>query len=623
MKKIIKSVLLRVVFLALVLLPSNAICDSAALSSTILTDSFVTQAAAAETICSTGEFPAQWTWDPALTVNAPQPAAGGTPLIKQYRNAQQIAEYSILGSGSGDCLRDDMYLSPSVTCGPFGRVGTWRNWNDGDIFEVYPAVYSGLENQPWIGPLPSSQANYNANVYDVPKNIIIRGRTVDGVRPVIKVNAGASYNTLDQGAIYFDRSENITIENIDLDAAGGSVGRAGVYLAAGKNITLRNMRIHGFMVCNANGIFGADENAGTLTLDQVELYSNGGSSGPEHNIYIGTSSVDPSFTVHMLNSWSHDAFYGHLFKSRAQVNILEGNYFQGGVPQTGMSQAENYLVDVPNGGLLTMRNNILVKNASGVDSNAMSVTFAMESVPDARPLGVTIENNTFVAFNRYYDGFHPLFPFAFFYPLQVPGDMGFPVHDVTIRKNVFVGYCESDDPAVNYRGDYRLTAGFNDLNLDFSLKTNYVPTDTTIIGKTAYSHAAQGGRTREAATFGAEDSPEGVPPRTPTPIPMPSVQPTQSPTPSIELPGKPTKLKARWGNGKLTVTWKAASGIVTGYLVEIAIGKRIKKHAELSASLLKATFKLRKRASYTVRVYARNGTGLGQPAVKTVHGPVK
>jgi hypothetical protein len=59
-------------------------------------------------------------------------------------------------------------------------------------------------------------------------------------------------------------------------------------------------------------------------------------------------------------------------------NILEGNFLQGGLPRSGFDVAENYGVDIPNGGNATVRNNVFVKNASGYGSNAMSLTYALE-----------------------------------------------------------------------------------------------------------------------------------------------------------------------------------------------------------------------------------------------------
>ena len=472
----------------------------------LLTNAYVTAAAQAETFCTTGEFPTQWTWDPAGTTAAPAPAVSGEPLVKQIRNGQVIATYQILGSGA--CTNsENSYRNPVTACGPFSR-SPFRNWADGDTFEVYPAVYAGLENQPWIGPMVDTGAEYDAGQFHIPKNITIRGITVNGQRPVIKLTAdGIANNNLGQSAVYLDDCENITIENIDIDGSAAlQVGKAAIFLEKAKNLILRDMRIHGFRTARANGIFGSYFNAGTLTLERIELYDNGGDGGPEHNIYINESEIDAAFQVHMRNSWSHDAFYGHTYKSRAQVNVLEGNYFQGGVPVMGETQAENYLVDIPNGGILVMRNNILVKNHSGDSSNGMSVTYGMEGITGERPCRILIENNTFLAMARYYDSQeHPLFPFSFFYPQLVPGSHGFPVNDAAVQRNVFAGYCNRGDPVMDYRGDIALTVGFSELNLDYSLKNKYGGAAAAILNTPAYRHAAQGGAVRTLPTIGAVD----------------------------------------------------------------------------------------------------------------------
>ena len=86
-----------------------------------------------------------------------------------------------------------------------------------------------------------------------------------------------------------------------------------------------------------------------LLLENVELDSNGGNNGPEHNAYINASGVDPYFTFRVQGSWSHDAYYGHALKSRAQRTIVEGSYLSGSRAAPG-TQTETYLLDVPDGG---------------------------------------------------------------------------------------------------------------------------------------------------------------------------------------------------------------------------------------------------------------------------------
>lgn len=461
----------------------------------------------ATTYCTDGRFPSQWTWNPATTRDSPpQPAtsADGQPLIKQTRAGRVIATYTSFG-GTGATTDENNTDAHDVSGGAFHRT-PYANWQDGDVFEVYPAVYEGTKQQPWIGPLPTNFSNYNAGQFAVPRNIIIRGVTVNGKRPVLRNSAdGGSNNTLGQGLVYLDQSENITIENLEIQDVpnAGGLGKAAVYVNGAKNLTLRDVKIVGFKLHDTNGIFGTSNNSGTLRLERVELDGNGGGGGPEHNLYVNASSTDPNFTVYMTGSWSHGAYYGHLFKSRAQVNILEGNYLMG-ARGDGMTQAENYLADFPNGGRVTLRNNIFVKNRSGDNSNAMSVTYAMEGIEDARTNSVTIEHNTFVALDRTYDGSHPIYPMQFFYPARVPGETGFPVANVTVAHNAFVGYCKQSNAFMDYRGSNALELDFNQIDQGFRVR------DTTLLGNSAmrgtvgYAHPLTT-VTRTTARKGARD----------------------------------------------------------------------------------------------------------------------
>lgn len=421
--------------------------------------------------CEGKTFPTQGIWgdNGNAASGQPQAATSGTPKIEQYRAGKLVATYSHFGY-SGLTSSENTGTSVDPSGGVFSRQ-PYRQFAEGDEYRVYPAVYEGETQQPWVGPMTASYAEFMQGIFQAPKNIKIIGVTVNGVRPVIRLPAtGASNNTLGQGMIYFDKSENITFENFDIDGtSSGSVGKAAIYINGAKNLTLRNLRIHGFKAQNANGIFGTDNNSGTLRMENIELFDNGGGGGPEHNIYLGASKLDPNFTVHMTGSYSHSAYYGHLFKSRAQKNILEGNYFRGTLG--GAQQAENYLVDVPNGGVLTMRNNVLVKNASGDGSNGLMVTFKMEGAADTRPDAITIEHNTFVAYSRYYDTQqHQLAPYSFFYPSKNPAAADFPVANIKVRGNAYVGLCQHFGTELNYRGTDYVEGWFDLLNNDFSLK---------------------------------------------------------------------------------------------------------------------------------------------------------
>jgi hypothetical protein len=493
----------------------------------LLTGSFITPAATAQqaAICPGGEgYPAQPIWGASSTVLPPRAAAAGVPRIVQYRAGKPIAIYKSFNDQPGCTYKLDGtdFLHPAAPatsgCGPFTHSKGWRLWLKDDQFYVYPAVYDGIYNSFGLSEEWNSPATYPQDPI-IPKDISIIGVVQRGVRPVIVLDAPVTQNTLMQSAVYFGLSSGITMSNIDIVEKSATTGAsAGIYLSQASNLTLRNIRITGFSATTSNGLFAATDNAGTLLLDQVELDHNGGSgpSGLAHNAYINASSIDPSFAVSMLHSWTHDAVSGHLFKTRAPINSFVGNYFQGGVPASGATQAESYLLDVPNGGQLTLRDNIFAKNQSGVGTNGVSVTYAVEGIPDRRPLNIDIENNSFVTYAKTFDGTTNNMPFNFYNPAVEPGSSQWPATvPYRIIKNAYVGYCPTGSAAFDYRGDIYAEEAFTELSPEFSLLTkvyskeldlerklkNYTP----IYKTPAYAHEMQTGLIRKLPTLGAQD----------------------------------------------------------------------------------------------------------------------
>ncbi len=474
-----------------------------------LTGNTVTPAAAAwARLCPDPPYPAAWVWGPDA-VPAPRSATHGRPKIEQIRGGRVIATYRSFADGVGcDYHALPVWQSPGAAaasgCGPFTRVHAYRLWAPGDIFLVYPAIYAGDENQPWFGPDFDSDAQYN-NGHGIPTpmhDLTIKGVVQNGERPVILVNGQASNNTLGQGAIYFADSDHLTFEGVNLVAAkGGWVGRAGIYDVGASNLTLRDMRVSNFAqqdTGGAMGVFGAGQYTGFLHMERVELDHNGGQNGPAHNAYINASATDPNFTVTFKNSWSHDSYYGHLFKSRAQHTVIEGSYLEGGRPQPGAQQAEAFLLDVPNGGSLTVTNSIFVKTASGFESNGVAISYyeegdARDGTP--RDISVDIENNTFLAMASTYDGNHPNFPF---WLKRVHGD-------VRVRNNVFAGWCPGGDEVRDMRGTLSLTVAPSELTQDFGLRTKYDGETGPALGGATYQHETADGGNRKAQTVGAKD----------------------------------------------------------------------------------------------------------------------
>jgi len=503
-------------------------CAQTVLSSGVLT----TPAARANdpALCKgTTAFPTAQAWTPSAITAKPPPATSGTPRIEQMRGGKVIAVYTSFSDKTGCTYKNDGtdHVHPAAAaasgCGPFTREYSYRLWDPHDIFVVYPAVYQGGSNNPWFGPESDDSADYAAGITHVPNFVTVTGLAGAATRPVILLNTGASNNSLGQSSVYFAGGTGMVFENIDVIAtSGASVGQSGVYINGATNLTISNVEVSGFETANgssqggADGIFGTPNNAGYLLLDQVEIDHNGGTNGPAHNAYINASTVDPKFVVIMQNSWSHDAFYGHLFKSRAQHTVMTANYFEGGLKQSGYAQAEAYLLDVPNGGTLVARNNVFVKNMSGADSNGMSIVFGEEGFTDKRVQSIDIENNTFIAYALTYNGSDPLFPMSFFTPGTPPLTAGFPagVHSLVL-KNAFVGYCQTGQAMQDYRGNIAVIEAFAELGTGYTLTTkvdsneaglaathpNYKP----VVGTSTYAHVARPGAPRAVPTLGAFD----------------------------------------------------------------------------------------------------------------------
>jgi len=494
-------------------------------SSNLLSGSLITHAGAADQakLCPSGTgYPREFTY--AGSHNRPVSAAAGQPRIEQVRQGQVIAVYQSFADGPNCTQAGDGtdYLNPAAPassgCGPFTRTHSWRLWAPGDTFLVYPAVYTGDQNQPWFGPTYDDPADYSANIFHTPDNVVIQGVVQNNTRPVIVLNAGASNNTLGQAPVYVGEASGLVIDSLNIEAGSGAqAGKAGLYADYASNLTLRNMRISGFERSGVNGLFVTADATGQLTLDGVELDHNGGPNGPAHNAYINASLTDPNFTVAMTNSWSHDAFYGHLFKTRAQNGVFTANFFQGGRPTGRHTQAENYLLDIPNGGRVTVRNNIFVKNQSGPNSNAMSLTFLVEGANDGRTQSADIENNTFVTFAKTYNGGSLIYPMAFLYPSIRPDSAAFPAGVATrIIKNAFIGYCTPGTGGVqDYRGDIDVTEGFSELTSLYALLTKISSDDSSLfsiypnyvpeVGTASHAVPPPVPGVRQTATIGAQD----------------------------------------------------------------------------------------------------------------------
>ncbi len=178
---------------------------------------------------------------------------------------------------------------------------------------------------------------------------------------------------------------DVTIKNLSFsgaavsDAMGGN--GAGIRYEGGQMVLINDA-----FIGNQNGIMGNPVIAGltnTVTIDHSVFSGNGSGTGYTHNLYIGA--VD-NLTV--TNSIFQNAVVGHEFKSRALVNDIENNIFSDGPTGTA-----SYDIDLPNGGVALIKNNVIEKGPLSQQQNM--VHFGGEGIPYAGS-SLTVTGNSFV-----------------------------------------------------------------------------------------------------------------------------------------------------------------------------------------------------------------------------------
>jgi hypothetical protein len=92
------------------------------------------------------------------------------------------------------------------------------------------------------------------------------------------------------------------------------------------DVTVRDTWVHD---CAGHGILGADEGAGSLSLEGVEV-SASGDGDTRHPIYVATDEAKhPDARFRMQQCFVHDNHGGDSVKSRAQRNDIHYNWIEG------------------------------------------------------------------------------------------------------------------------------------------------------------------------------------------------------------------------------------------------------------------------------------------------------
>lgn len=142
--------------------------------------------------------------------------------------------------------------------------------------------------------------------------VVIRGLRVGGARPQIS----GGVNT-----VQFELSDHVVLEGFEI--TGGSSRCVFVHA---HDIILRDLLIRD---CPQMGILSADQDSGSLTLENSEIRTSG-SSTSRHALYIQSDEIaHPGAVFRMRCNYVHSGTGGNLLKSRHERSEIHYNWFQG------------------------------------------------------------------------------------------------------------------------------------------------------------------------------------------------------------------------------------------------------------------------------------------------------
>jgi hypothetical protein len=186
----------------------------------------------------------------------------------------------------------------------------------------------------------------------------------------------------EEKAIFVTKGANITVRNIAfVHARSASKNGAGIR-GEGAGLTVETSRF----TDNEDGILtGGNPNSRIVIKDS--LFERNGLCDPEcaHGIYIGKIA-----SLSVLHSRFVGQKQGHHIKSRALVTEVIGNDIADGPDGTA-----TFAVDLPDGGKLTLSDNVIEKGPKA-ESHIAAVSLGEESAKNPTP-DIVIAHNLFIS----------------------------------------------------------------------------------------------------------------------------------------------------------------------------------------------------------------------------------
>ncbi len=222
--------------------------------------------------------------------------------------------------------------------------------SSGDIIEIDSGTYYG--SAAWVSIYKS--------------DLTFRG--VGPTRPILDALHGA---TASKG-IFVGNANNLTVENLEFANAWITntfgANAAGIRFDAA-NLTVRNCYIHD---CQ-DGILAGGNASSSIFVEYTEFDHNGEDDpsltqgfGYTHNMYIGHIG-----TFTLQHCYSHDAYEGHIVKTRASTNYILYNLLSSGA-NTGSRELQ-----IANGGTAYVIGNVIQQGPNS--HNSQIITYGDET----------------------------------------------------------------------------------------------------------------------------------------------------------------------------------------------------------------------------------------------------
>lgn len=207
-------------------------------------------------------------------------------------------------------------------------------------------------------------------------NVTIRGEPGAHVRGVAAENKAA----------LVIRGHNVLIEELECSDIWSKHGNGACVRAEGVNLTLRRVYFHD----SQEGILGGK---GRILIEDSIFERLGGDEkialGQAHAIYVGHHVDDFMLRRSRILSSKEE---GHEVKSRARRTVIENNVI------ASLDGRDSRLIDIPNGGEIVIRNNLLEKgpNSSNPDVVGVGLERGHNPALDHAVNSILIEGNTII-----------------------------------------------------------------------------------------------------------------------------------------------------------------------------------------------------------------------------------